>query len=111
MPFRICRWSSFGRPVPGFSGGSSGSSRCHCSSVKSPRLMALRWKFRPETSAVCRHGLVKKHADATDRLLTAYAEAGEGVSVGVAAYDVKIGSSPSSGTIADGVLRTVNRQI
>src|SRR3954454_15755595 len=57
MPFRICRWSSFGRPVRGFSGGSSGSSCCHCWSVKSPRLMALKWEFRPETSAVCRHGL------------------------------------------------------
>src|SRR3954466_10938114 len=57
MPFRICRGSSFGRPVQGFAGGSSGSSRCHCWSVKSPRLMALRWEFRPETSAVCRHGL------------------------------------------------------
>src|SRR3954469_23065098 len=57
MPFRICRGSSFRRPVQGFAGGSSGSSRCHCWSVKSPRLMALRWEFRPETSAVCRHGL------------------------------------------------------
>src|SRR3954470_21400115 len=57
MPFRICRWSSFGRPVQGFSGGSSGSSCCHCWSVKSPRLMALKWEFRPEKSAVCRHGL------------------------------------------------------
>src|SRR5215212_3265280 len=37
MPLMIRRWSTFGRPVSGFSGGSNGSSRSHCRSVSSPR--------------------------------------------------------------------------
>jgi hypothetical protein len=37
MPLMIRRWSAFGRPVSGFSGGSNGFSRSHCWSVSSPR--------------------------------------------------------------------------
>jgi len=39
MPLMICRWSLFVRPVSGFSGGSSGSSRSHSESVSSPRCL------------------------------------------------------------------------
>jgi hypothetical protein len=37
MPSMIRRWSAFGRPVSGFSGGSNGFSPAHCRSVSSPR--------------------------------------------------------------------------
>jgi len=39
IPLRIRRWSTFGRPVSGFSAGSSGSSRSHSWSVSSPRCL------------------------------------------------------------------------
>jgi hypothetical protein len=37
IPLMIRRWSTFGRPVAGFSAGSNGFSRPHCWSVSSPR--------------------------------------------------------------------------
>jgi hypothetical protein len=55
--------------------------------------------------------LTKRHADAADRLLAAWTEAGEGVSHGTASYNVKIVDPASSGMIADGVLRSIHRQI
>jgi hypothetical protein len=55
--------------------------------------------------------LSKRHSDAADQLQRAYEEGGEGVTAGVANYNVKIGGASSTGVIADGVLRGVNRQI
>jgi len=39
MPLMIRRWSTFGRPVSGFSGGRCGSSRSHSWSLNSPRCL------------------------------------------------------------------------
>src|SRR4051794_11679872 len=60
------RWSSFGRPVRGRRGGSSGSNRSHCRSVRSKRPINRRWVYarpsatplqtRPSSHAVA-HGL------------------------------------------------------
>src|SRR3712207_3499197 len=57
MPFRMRRWSPFGRPVRGFSGGRCGCRRRHCASVKSPRLTPPMWHHTPATEAVCRSAL------------------------------------------------------
>ena len=57
MPFRMRRWSSFGRPIQGFPGGNNGSRRRHRASISSLRLTPSIWDHRPETSAVCRHAL------------------------------------------------------
>jgi hypothetical protein len=55
--------------------------------------------------------LSKRHSDAADRLLTAWETAGSGVTFGVANYGVKLSSTPQTGTISDGVLHGINRQI
>jgi hypothetical protein len=55
--------------------------------------------------------LTKRHADAADRLLAAWTEAGAGVTFGVSAYGGRLSATPETGTISDAVLRGVNRQI
>jgi hypothetical protein len=55
--------------------------------------------------------LTKRHADAADRLLAAWTEAGAGVTFGIANYGVRLCGTPQTGMISDGVLRGVNRQI
>src|SRR4051812_44999499 len=55
--------------------------------------------------------LSKRHSDAADRLLVAWETAGAGVTFGVANYGGMLSSTPQTGTISDGVLRGVNRQI
>ena len=51
MPFTIRRWSSFGRPVPGLRGGSKGSNRSHCRSVRSKRPINRKWAYaQPSTT-------------------------------------------------------------
>jgi hypothetical protein len=55
--------------------------------------------------------LSKRHSDAADRLLIAWETAGAGVTFGVANYGGRLSSTPQTGTISDGVLRGVNRQI
>src|SRR3954462_1901686 len=57
MPLTTRRGSSLGRPVRGFSGGSSGSSRCHCASVTSKRLISPTWAGLPQSATLCRHAL------------------------------------------------------
>ena len=47
-----------GRPVRGFSGGSSGSSRRHCASVTSNRLISPTWAGLLQSATLCRHALV-----------------------------------------------------
>ena len=59
MPFRIRRWSTLGRPVQGFSGGSKGCKRRDCVSSNSLRLTPSVWDHAPETSGVCRHDLAQ----------------------------------------------------
>jgi hypothetical protein len=55
--------------------------------------------------------LSKRHADAADRLLTAWETAGAGVTFGVANYGGRLSGTPQTGTISDGVLHGINRQI
>src|SRR3954447_26118955 len=57
MPLTTRRGSWLGRPVRGFSGGSSGSSRCHCASVTSKRLISPTWTGLPQSATLCRHAL------------------------------------------------------
>src|SRR3954447_11563734 len=57
MPLTTRRGSWLGRPVRGFSGGSSGSSRCHCASVTSKRLISPTWAGLPQSATLCRHAL------------------------------------------------------
>jgi hypothetical protein len=54
--------------------------------------------------------LSKRHADAADRLLCVWEE-GASVTAGVAHYGVRLSGTSTSGEIADGVLRGINRQI
>jgi hypothetical protein len=54
--------------------------------------------------------LSKRHADAADRLLRIWEE-GASVTAGVAHYGVRLSGTSTSGEIADGVLRGINRQI
>src|SRR3954468_560059 len=58
MPLTTRRRSRLGGPVRGFSGGRSGSSRRHCSSVTSKRLIAPTWARPPQAATLCRHALV-----------------------------------------------------
>jgi hypothetical protein len=55
--------------------------------------------------------LTKRHADAADRLQTAWTEAGEGVTAGISHYGVKLASTPQTGVIAASVLAGVHRQV
>src|SRR4051812_12921921 len=57
MPFRMMRWLWFGRPVRGLSGGSSGSKRRHCASIKSVRLTRATWELRSRLVPLCRHAV------------------------------------------------------
>src|SRR4051794_9935260 len=57
MPFRMVRWLWFGRPVRGLSGGSNGSKRRHCASVKSLRLTRATWALRAGLVPLCRHAV------------------------------------------------------
>ena len=50
----------------GFSGGSSGSSRCHCASVTSKRLISPTWAGLPQSATLCRHALAYKPEHAVD---------------------------------------------
>lgn len=61
MPLRIVRWSSFGRPVRGLRGGSKGSSRSPCVSVRSKRPMTdiMGSSYSPYNPiTLCGHALV-----------------------------------------------------
>src|SRR3954464_5124715 len=60
MPLTTRRGSWLGRPVRGFSGGSSGSSRCHCASVTSKRLISPTWAGLPQSATLCRHALAER---------------------------------------------------
>src|SRR5689334_15830097 len=60
MPFRMVRWLWFGRPVRGLSGGSNGSKRRHCASVKSLRLTRATWALRAGLVPLCRHAVAKE---------------------------------------------------
>src|SRR4051794_33297659 len=65
MPLTTRRGSWLGRPVRGFSGGSSGSSRCHCASVTSKRLISPTWAGLPQSATLCRHALAQHFAAKT----------------------------------------------
>src|SRR3954451_21244012 len=68
MPFRMVRWLWFGRPVPGLSGGSNGSKRRHCASVKSLRLTRATWALRAGLVPLCRHAVGGLRSEPVDDL-------------------------------------------
>src|SRR5215213_2666449 len=81
MPFTIRRWSSFGRPVRGRCGGSSGSSRRHCRSVRSKRSIRARSARQAGPQPLRRQAL----GPTTDREI--YAERLKRAEIAVAAID------------------------
>src|SRR3954451_18697047 len=82
------RWSSFGRPVRGRRGGSRGSNRSHCRSIRSKRPINRRWvsarpsatplQTRPRGMAGAEPGSVGLEARPCPNNVAAQAASGEG---------------------------------
>jgi hypothetical protein len=54
--------------------------------------------------------LTSKHREAADRIRTSYEEGHGGVHVAISSYEQRASTTPQTGIISDGVLRSVRRQ-